>query len=110
MSRSRTPANPTRCRVLTSPDRPTADLTDLQEAVLAVVEKLAPGEVTTYGEVAARVGTGPRQVGRVMAQVGHLTAWWRVVRADGSSHDPARSVPHWDAEGIPHNGRAVRFR
>ena len=84
-------------------------LTGLQERVLAAVDKLRDGEVTTYGDIAARVGTGPRQVGRVLAQVGHLTAWWRVVRADGSSHDPARSVLHWDAEGIPHNGRAVRW-
>ncbi|MFC6147101.1 MGMT family protein [Corynebacterium nasicanis] len=78
-------------------------------AVLAVVDKLRDGEVTTYGDVAAEAGTGPRQVGRIMAEYGHLTAWWRVVRADGSSHDPARSIPHWDAEGIPHNGRAVRW-
>ncbi|NLA57085.1 MAG: cysteine methyltransferase [Corynebacterium humireducens] len=84
-------------------------LTDIQERVLAVVGKLVPGEVSTYGDIAARVGTGPRQVGRVMAEVGHLTAWWRVVRADGSSHDPAASVPHWDAEGVPHDGRAVRW-
>ncbi len=79
------------------------------EAVLRVVDKLSDGEVTTYGDVAAEVGTGPRQVGRIMAEYGHLTAWWRVVRADGSSHDPARSIPHWDAEGIPHNGRAVMW-
>ncbi|MBX8996110.1 MGMT family protein [Corynebacterium testudinoris] len=85
-------------------------LTDVQEAVLAAVDKLSPGEVTTYGEIAAEVGTGPRQVGRVLAEVGHLTAWWRVVRADGSSHDPARSVPHWDAEGISHTGCAVRWQ
>lgn len=85
-------------------------LTELQEGVLRDVDKLGPSELSTYGEVAARVGTGPRQVGRVLAQVGHLTSWWRVVRADGSSHDPAASVPHWEAEGIPHNGRAVRWR
>lgn len=85
------------------------ELDDLTSRVLDVVDLVPAGHVTTYGDVAAVVGTGPRQVGRVMSTHGHLTAWWRVVRADGSSHDPARSVPHWDDEAIPHNGRAVRL-
>ncbi len=85
------------------------ELGDLTSRVLDVVDRVPAGHVTTYGDVAAVLGTGPRQVGRVMASHGHLTAWWRVVRADGSSHDPARSVPHWDAEGIPHDGRVVRL-
>ncbi|RNE48201.1 MGMT family protein [Corynebacterium alimapuense] len=88
---------------------PVFELDDLTSAVLALVDALPPGQVTTYGALAAEVGTGPRQVGRIMANYGHLTAWWRVVRADGSSHDPERSVPHWDVEGIAHNGRAVKL-
>lgn len=85
------------------------ELDDLSSRVLDAVDRVPAGHATTYGDVAAVVGTGPRQVGRVMARYGHLTAWWRVVRADGSSHDPDRSVPHWDDEAIPHNGRAVRL-
>lgn len=55
------------------------------EAVLAVVDAVAPGHVTTYGAVASVVGRGgPRQVGRVMALHGDRVAWWRVVHADGS--------------------------
>ena len=55
------------------------------EAVLALVEKVPAGRVTTYGAIAAQVGRGgPRQVGRVMATYGGPVPWWRVVRADGS--------------------------
>ena len=55
------------------------------EAVLATVESVPPGRVTTYGAIAASVGRGgPRQVGRVMATYGGPVPWWRVVRADGT--------------------------
>lgn len=55
------------------------------EAVLAVVETVEAGAVTTYGAVAAAVGrAGPRQVGRVMSLHGDAVPWWRVVRADGT--------------------------
>lgn len=65
------------------------------EAVLAIVEQVPPGRVTTYGAIADAVGQrlhrgGPRQVGQVMATYGGPVPWWRVVRADGSlppSHD-----------------------
>lgn len=54
------------------------------EAVLALVEEVPVGRVTTYGELARAVGTGgPGQVGRVMALHGDAVPWWRVVRADG---------------------------
>ncbi len=86
------------------------ELPDTAEAVLALVDKLGPGEVTTYGDLAVQVGTGARQVGAIMRRYGHLTDWWRVVRADGSSHDPARSVPLWDAAGLTHDGTRVALR
>lgn len=82
-------------------------LPDRAEAVLALVDKLAPGEVTTYGDLAAQVGCGARQVGAIMRRYGHLTAWWRVVRADGSSHDPAASAPKWAEDGLTHDGTKV---
>lgn len=85
------------------------DLPDYAERVLAIVDKLAPGTVATYGEVAAEAGTGPRQVGSVLRKWGGSTNWWRVVRADGSGHDPIRQVPLWDAEGIAHDGHRVKF-
>lgn len=85
------------------------ELPDYAERVLAVVDKLAPGEVATYGEVAAEAGTGPRQVGSVLRKWGAETNWWRVVRADGTGHDPARQIPLWEAEGIAHDGPRVSF-
>lgn len=88
----------------------TSSTSDTAAAVAAVVDKLQPGEVTSYGEIAAVLGLGARQVGTAMRGVGPDAAWWRVVRADGSSHDPARSVPHWDEEKLRHNGRKVAMR
>lgn len=61
-----------------------AELPEYAEAVLSVVERIPPGRVLSYGDVAALVGrAGPRQVGRVMALWGGAVAWWRVVHADG---------------------------
>ena len=61
------------------------DSEEYVEAVLALVEKVPPGRVTTYGAIAAEVGRGgPRQVGRVMSTYGGGVPWWRVVRADGT--------------------------
>ena len=80
------------------------DPEDYVEAVLALVEQVPAGLVTTYGALADAVGLGgPRRVGRVMSQFGGPVPWWRVVRADGSlppSHgDEARA--HYLDEGTP---------
>jgi len=54
------------------------------EAVLSAVEQIPLGRVSSYGDIAARVGRGgPRQVGQVMSHYGSAVPWWRVVRADG---------------------------
>jgi len=52
------------------------------EQVLAALE---PGDVVSYGEVAARAGHpgAHRAVGHVLA-TGQLPNWWRVVRSDGT--------------------------
>lgn len=78
------------------------------ELVLACVEQVPPGRVTTYGAIAEAVGQvwgggGPRQVGRVMALHGGAVAWWRVVHADGSPptcHDGEARAAYL-AEGTP---------
>ena len=61
---------------------------DYVEAVLATVERIPRGRVTTYGAIADALldeyGGGPRQVGAVMARHGGPVPWWRVVRADGT--------------------------
>ena len=74
------------------------------ERVLAVVEQVPRGRVTTYGAIADAVGSGgPRRVGRVMSQYGGPVPWWRVVRADGSlppSHGDEARAAYLD-EGTP---------
>ncbi|MEJ8642590.1 MGMT family protein [Streptomyces sp. MS1.HAVA.3] len=74
------------------------------ERVLEVVERIPPGRVMTYGDVAEWLGEGgPRQVGRVMALYGGAVPWWRVVRADGlplPGHEP-RALEHYRAESTP---------
>ena len=78
------------------------------EQVLACVERVPRGRVTTYGAIAEVVGArlgggGPRLVGSVMAGHGGSVPWWRVVRADGSlppsHHDEARQ--RYLEEGTP---------
>ncbi|WP_392899023.1 MGMT family protein [Streptomyces sp. LN699] len=78
------------------------ELPEYADRVLAAAERIPPGRVMTYGDVAEWIGTGgPRQVGRVMALYGGAVPWWRVVRADGrplpgSEH---RALEHYRAEG-----------
>lgn len=80
------------------------DAEEYVEAVLALVEQVPPGRVTTYGAIAEQIGVGgPRQVGRVLATYGGPVPWWRVVRADGTlpqSHLP-EALAHYRAEGTP---------
>ncbi|MFD3451574.1 MGMT family protein [Streptomyces sp. NPDC058691] len=87
------------------------------ERVLDVAERIPPGKVMTYGDVAEWLGEGgPRQVGRVMALYGGAVPWWRVVRADGGllpGHEldamaryrqegtPLRPAPHASKGHIP---------
>lgn len=85
-------------------------LDDLTSRVLDLVDQVPDGKVLSYGDVAARVGTGPRQVDRLMARYGHLTAWWRVARADGTSAVSDRAAVRWDAEGISHRGGRVDMK
>lgn len=53
---------------------------EVREAVAAI----PPGRVLSYGDIAARLGVGPRQVGRAMTLLDDAVPWWRVVHADGT--------------------------
>ena len=81
----------------------------LVKRVLAVVAVIPPGNVTSEGEVAKVAGCGARNVGTVLKRHGASTAWWRVVRADGTSHDPVRAEDYWDREAIAHAGGRVKM-
>jgi methylated-DNA-protein-cysteine methyltransferase-like protein len=54
------------------------------ERVTAVVTRLAPGEVVTYGEVATEAGfPGAARAGGNLLRSTPGLAWWRVVTATG---------------------------
>ncbi len=80
------------------------ELPEYAERVLDVAERIPPGRVMTYGDIAEWLEEGgPRQVGRVMALYGATVPWWRVVRADGNllpGHE-LRAMEQYRAEGTP---------
>lgn len=85
------------------------------ELVLDTVERIPPGRVLAYGDIAEMLGVGgPRQVGRVMSLFGGGVPWWRVVRADGSpaSGHEVRAMEEYRVEGTPlrPDGRRVDMR
>lgn len=59
-------------------------MTDFERAVTAVISSLQPGDVVTYGEVAAEAGFpgAARAVGTVLRTTEGLP-WWRVVGSGG---------------------------
>ena len=73
---------------------PSPEPVDFAEAVVAVLDGLAPGDVVTYGEVAAEAGFpgAARAVGRLLSESDGAHPWWRVVTASG------RLVPGHEAE------------
>ncbi|MEU0498775.1 MGMT family protein [Mycobacterium sp. NPDC006124] len=74
------------------------------EAVLGVVDRIPPGCVMTYGDIAGYLlQGGPRGVGGVMARHGLAVTWWRVVRANGTlpSHLMIEAQTQWLHEGTP---------
>lgn len=79
-------------------------MTAFAERVLDVVERIPPGRVMSYGDIAEYLGEGgPRQVGRVMALWGGGVPWWRVIHADGSpppGHQRS-ALSRYRAEGTP---------
>lgn len=87
-------------------------MTEFEERVIAVLRRLEPGEVVTYGEVAVEAGYDPgasRGVGNVLSRSEGLP-WWRVVNASG------RLVPGHEqeharrlcAEGVAVEGDRLR--
>jgi methylated-DNA-protein-cysteine methyltransferase related protein len=83
----------------------TADA-DFTEAVERIVAALRPGEVVSYGEVAAEAGHpgAARAVGNVLRRATGLP-WWRVVAASGRLV-PGAEKEH--AERLRAEGVAVR--
>ncbi len=85
---------------------------DFESAVTRVIRSLKPGDLISYGEIAAEAGYpgAARAVGRVLKVVDGLP-WWRVVTSTG------RLVPGLEKEHarlleaenvIVRDGRVVR--
>lgn len=82
-----------------------------EDAVAAVVASVPPGEVVTYGEVAAEAGFpgAARAVGTFLSRGAGDLPWWRVVTASGRlvpghERDHARRLR---AEGVTLRGDRV---
>ena len=83
------------------------------EAVISVIDAIPPGEISTYGEVAAEAGYpgAARAVGNLLRSTPGLP-WWRVIAASG------RLVPGIEkehaqrlrAEGVSIVGGRVRMK
>lgn len=63
--------------------------------IRAVVARIPPGQVSSYGEIAARAGLPgrARMIGKVLGQApdGVELPWFRVLRSDGRIAFPAQS-------------------
>lgn len=84
-----------------------------ESAVVAVLRSLRPGDVVTYGEVAAEAGYpgAARAVGNLLRTVPDLP-WWRVVTATGRlvpGHE-REQAERLAAEGVPVRDHRVARR
>lgn len=84
----------------------------LVERVLRAVELVPRGRVVSYGDLAALVGTGPRQVGSIMRVYGSNVTWWRVTNASGDLpwHLRQAAFVEWAVEGIEVKPNALGCR
>ncbi len=87
-------------------------MTEFETRVAGVLRRLRPGDVMTYGEVAAEAGRpgAARAVGRILATSHGEYPWWRVVAAGGRlvAGDPAEQARRLRAEGVPVEHERVR--
>lgn len=78
--------------------------------VLDLVERIPPGRVLTYGDVAELHGRGSaRTVGAVMSAHGREVPWHRVVQASGRPAEPYlhQALARLGEEGCPIAGERV---
>lgn len=89
----------------------TASSADTPSSVLAAVERIPPGRVMSYGDVAEYAGCGTaRLVGRILATDAGTVPWHRVLRADGTPapHLAGEQLARLREEGVAiRNGRVV---
>lgn len=67
------------------------------------VARVPEGTVATYGQIADRVGCGPRQVGRALSELPPHSKcpWHRVINSKGTiSIRSGNHVAHYDQEAL----------
>jgi len=72
-------------------------------AVRDPARAIPPGETSTYGEIARRLGlSSPRILGKILSEDGHDIPWHRVLRADGTPapHIAVEQAARLRAEGV----------
>ncbi len=93
-----------------TPEQRSQTRAEYVEDVLAVVERIPPGRVMSYGAIADFLGRGgPRQVGSVMSHYGDAVPWHRVVSAAGRvvpGHEQ-KALRALRVEGTPLRGDRV---
>ena len=95
LTRSRSPLNSRRSltwRTDASPTRHGGRHMNYLDEVRRIVNTVPPGQVITYGEIAALMGISPRRAGRLVGQLGDSSPWWRVVYRMGPRR-PATTAP-----------------
>jgi len=91
--------------------------TPFEAAVVEVLGRVGPGELVTYGEVAAEAGYpgAARAVGNLLSRSGDAgLCWWRVIAASGRLHqgcqgDRSEQARRLRAEGIEVRNSRVRL-
>ena len=104
---------PHRTSIPPAAEPPPSSFDDFAERVLDVVERIPPGYVLSYGDIADLLGDGgPRRVGRVLGRDGSAVPWWRVLRADGTHVAGIReqALALLRAEGAPVRGSGPTAR
>lgn len=86
-------------------------MTAFESAVIAVLSSTGPGDVLSYGDVAAEAGYpgAARAVGNILSRSEGLP-WWRVVSSTGRliPHDPVEQARRLESEGVRcKNGRVL---
>ena len=75
----------------------------IYKVIYKEVGKIPGGTVATYGQIAERVGCGPRQVGKALSELplGTKCPWHRVINAKGMvSIRSGNHVAHYDQEAL----------
>lgn len=90
------------------------DRASFEDAVRVTVNAIPPGEISTYGEVAAESGFpgAARAVGNLLRATSGMP-WWRVIAANGRlvPGNESQHARRLRAEGVPiQNGRVVMSR